>query len=474
MRAILAAALAGAGLLGGCGSATPAPAGPVSAVSALRPPDHVWRSVGYGWIVTLTGSEQRIYQTTAISCLPQAPLRQVGGPGTDGTLSFGPAGLPTLTVRPGPGGLSGPATMRMLGSAADVDLQPLPALPSACTAPVSDDPVTNFDVFWQTMAENYNSFGRKNVDWAASRARFRPMVTDDTTPKQLFRVLKKMISPLGDAHVYIEGPKGEEFAAKRPGTRDEDDVSRKQAVKAVNRYLRDSLGVSNIQDYAGGRISWALLPGGVGYLRLTSFEEYGGSDTPYVTSRDVLAGALDQIFTAQRVAQLRGLVVDVRFNTGGDDALGLQLAGRLTGSPYVAYRKQPRTDPTNPAVHGPSRTVTVTPTPGVPHYTGPIDLLTSDLTVSAGETFVEAMLGRTPATRRIGTATQGVFSDDMSRDLPNGWSFTLGNEEYYDPAGRDWEGKGIPPDVTVPVFTPDELRNHRDSALAAALAPDRG
>jgi hypothetical protein len=145
------AVVLGAGGLGGCGSpATPGPATGRAAVT--RPPDHVWRSVGYGWIVTLTGTgtgaEQRIYQTTAISCLPEEPLRQVAPPAEDGTLSFGPARLPTLTLRPGPRGLAGPASLRMLGSAADVDLEPLPALPAACERPVPADPVHTFDELW--------------------------------------------------------------------------------------------------------------------------------------------------------------------------------------------------------------------------------------------------------------------------------------------------------------------------------------
>jgi hypothetical protein len=435
------------------------------------PPDHVWRSVGYGWVVTLTGDQERTYETTAVSCLPEAPLTRTGPAAADGTLSYAgtdPA-QPVHTIRPGPSGLNGPVTLHLAGSAADVDLQPLPGLPDACRTPTPDDPVHNFDVFWQTFQDNYNSFARKNIDWTAVRDQYRPTVSDDTTPRQLFTVFKKMITPLGDAHAFIQGPKDDSFAPKRAGTRDEDDVSRKQAVKAVDKYLSDQLGVSDVRDFAGGRISWAQLPGGVGYLRLTSFEEYGGTGTPYATSSAVLGQALDQIFTPAQVAALHGLVVDVRFNTGGDDALGLQLAGRLTGSPYVAYRKQPRTDPTNPAVHGRLQTVMVTPTPGAAHYTGPVTLLTSDLTVSAGETFVEAMLGRTPSPVRIGTATQGVFSDDMTRLLPNGWTFTLGNEEYYDPTGHDWEGMGIPPNVQVPVFTRDELKNDRDSALAAAL-----
>jgi hypothetical protein len=56
-------------------------------------------------------------------------------------------------------------------------------------------------------------------------------------------------------------------------------------------------------------------------------------------------------------------------------------------------------------------------------------LLATALTVSAGETFTEALMGCAPATTRIGSTSQGVFSNDMERNLPNGWTFALGNEE---------------------------------------------
>src|SRR5262249_33404942 len=144
-----------------------------------------------------------------------------------------------------------------------------------------------------------------------------------------------------------------------------------------------------------------------------------------------------------------------------------QVAARLTDTPHVAFTKQPRNDPRDPSRHGRPRTVTVTPA-NAPRYTGPISLLISDMTISAGETFVQAMMGRRPAPARIGMTTQGVFDDPMSRTLPNGWTFTLGNEEYIGPDGQNYEGVGIPPTLSTPVFTTEELAQNRDSALDAA------
>jgi hypothetical protein len=445
------------------GTAEPGAAAPAPAPS--QPPDHIWRSDGYSMIVTVTGSQTRTYETTAISCIPDKPIYQVGSPAADGTVSYGEKGVATETIRPNTGGH---ATMHMWGSAADYDLLPISALPANCSVPVPDTPINNFDVFWQTFAENYNSFGHRNINWRAVRDQYRPMVTSDTSPKELFSIFKQMITLLGDAHTEIDDNKGNDFTPKRLGTRDEKDIPKDKADKATNRYLKDTLNVSRIQNFANDWISYADLPDGRGYLRIDDFAEYGKPDEFLVNSA-VLTNVLNMVFTAQRVATLKGLIIDVRFNDGGDDALALQIAGRLTNTPYVAFRKQARNDPNDPTKHTPLQTVMVNPTPGVPHYTGPIQLLASDLTISAGETFTMDLLGRQPAPVRFGTPTQGVFSDQLERTLPNGWTFDLGNENYFDLNGRNYEGVGIPPNVPTPVFTDDELENHLDSALTAAI-----
>lgn len=445
------------------------PDGGSSAPPATGALDGVWRTAGYGLLVSVHDGQAQTFETTAVGCLPAHThsMRQLGAPGPGGAVEFGTSdGRPTETLQPTG---EGRAELHVLGTAAPIDVSRLPAMPASCAQPPANDPVTNFDVFWSTFAENYNSFGRKNVDWAATRNAFRPRVTPTTTDDQLFDILTEMIRPLGDAHTTLDGPGHQSFVGKRPGTRDESDVSRHTATKAVDDYLRHTMQVSDIQTFANDRIAYADLPDGRGYLRVTSFEDYDSDHNHYPENSEALDAALAAIFTPERTASWRALIVDVRFNTGGDDALGLQLAGRLTNTPYLAYTKQARDDPNNPNHYGAAHKVTVTPAAG-PRYSGPIQLLTSDLTVSAGETFAEALLARTPAPARIGTATQGVFSDDMHRQLPNGWSFTLGNEAYVAPDGHDYEGAGIPPTIPTPVFSPTDLSQDRDTALETALA----
>ncbi|WP_434976468.1 S41 family peptidase [Streptomyces puniciscabiei] len=99
----------------------------------------------------------------------------------------------------------------------------------------------------------------------------------------------------------------------------------------------------------------------------------------------------------------------------------------------------------------------------------PVAVLTGGSTVSAGETFTQALMDRPGPTVRIGRPTQGVFSDVLERTLPDGLRFGLPNEEYLTRAGRTFDGTGLPPRLTEPVFTEEEFAENRDSAFDRAV-----
>jgi C-terminal processing protease CtpA/Prc len=158
----------------------------------------------------------------------------------------------------------------------------------------------------------------------------------------------------------------------------------------------------------------------------------------------------------------------VRVNRGGSDLHGLAVASRLTSREYLAYVKRARNDPDDPKRLTPPQESKVRPgsRPGFP---GKVVLLTGRHTISAGETFVMALLGRAPHVVRVGENTQGMFSDILRRDLPNGFSFGLPNEVYFAEDGKMFEADGIPPDVQVPIFPEGDLKDGKDQAIEKAM-----
>ena len=161
-------------------------------------------------------------------------------------------------------------------------------------------------------------------------------------------------------------------------------------------------------------------------------------------------------------------MIDVRINGGGADPYGLAIASRLATNEYLAYTKVARADPIDRNKWTPGDPSLVRPS-ARPGFRGPTVELIGPLTISAGETFTQALMGRTPRITRIGENTQGVFSDVLSRRLPNGWRFGLPNEVFRTPQGTTFDGPGIPPDAAVPVFADEDVAAGKDPGVAKAL-----
>ncbi|MFJ9038703.1 S41 family peptidase [Streptomyces sp. NPDC102406] len=417
-----------------------------AAGTAGRPSvEGVWRVTGYGTVLSVTHGRLREYQTTAAGCMEGDTARRTG-PGTY-TDSEGSV----FTLRPR-------GTLQVAGSPGHRELRRIAALPKDCRRPLPDSPVAAFDVFWQSFEENYPFFAAKGIDWHAVRDTYRPRIDAGTTRDELFAVLSEMVAPLYDAHVAVlDGDR--RFAQVRPGTTM---PGAELDAKVTEYVVRRDLGGKELREFAGGRIGYADLPNGQGYLRISAFAGYAGQERSYDVHVKELDKALDTVLTARRAGSLKGLVIDLRVNGGGYDSLGLHIAERLTDTSYTAYRKRTRYTRPQP--------ITVEPARGVPRYTGPIALLTGGSTISAGETFTQALIDRPGRTIRVGEATQGVFSDTMDRRLPNGMEVLLPNEEFLTRSGQTFDGTGIPPHVRTPVFTDEEFAKNRDTAFDAAVA----
>ncbi|WP_436847092.1 S41 family peptidase [Streptomyces buecherae] len=433
---------------------------------ATRSLDGVWRMDGYGTVVTVRGGAYQEYQTTAVSCLRGEAARRAGHSG--GAYQYAKESGRTFSLRQGarPHRMS----LHVDGSPGDRELRRVGELPAGCDPDGDDgsnepfDPLRTFDVFWHSFAENYPFFAAKGIDWEATRDTYRPRVDADTSRDELFGVFRDMVRPLHDAHVSVEAGATGRFFAVRPGTTMPD----KTMDARVTSYIEDrDLGGRPLTRYAGGRIGYADLPGGRGYLRISGFLGY--SETPtYEANKVALDQALNAILTAERTRKLRGLVIDLRVNGGGADSFGLQLASRLTDRPYFAYAKRARNDPSDPTRFTAPQPQYVTPA-RAPRYGGPIAVLTGGSTISAGETFTQALMDRPGQTVRIGEHTQGVFSDTLERDLPGGWRVNVPNEEFRTRSGQSFDGPGIPPHLYEPVFTEEEFAHRRDSAFDRAL-----
>ncbi|MFJ6384365.1 S41 family peptidase [Kitasatospora sp. NPDC092039] len=453
-----AVGLAAPGAAAAQGATSPQGAPALQGVRA-NPLEGVWRTEGYGLLIAVSGNGLTTYDVTAHSCVPGwIKGTQTTAPDPDGTTRYAVDGL-ALTITPRG---RNRAVEREEGGVGSKTLTRLAALPALCAKPAPNDPLAVFDRFWENFEENYPFFAAKGVDWHAVRDEKRRTITPTTTPDQLQAVLVDMLRPLGDAHTglarVVDGQAEDVFSGQRPGSTVRTEVLTARARRAAAAQL-----TGPEREFAGGRLGTGRLPDGLGYLRVSSFDDY--ADGGFRSQVDELDRALDAVLAGPD--RPTGLVVDVRLNGGGSDALALHIAARLTDRPYVAYRKVARNDPADPTKFTRPQPITVRPSAGG-RFTGPVAVLTSSISTSAAETFTQAMTGRSPRVLRVGENTQGVFSDIMVKTLSPDFLAILPNEKYLTRNGTTYDGPGIPPDVRTPVFTPDELAALRDSALSTA------
>ncbi len=436
----------------------PAPAAPV---------DGVWRSQGYGYVFAIEGRTLRAFEVTSTTCVPgfTAERDPADVPGREATFKT-PEGQ-TYFIRDG-----GPDDHKRLhseGSASDVRIDRLPRLPAMCDHPTANTPVDNFEVFSRTWAEHYISFDLKKTDWDAVVRASRPKVTSNTTPAELFDIFEAMIAPFHDTHTFLDAPDlKRSFQRLRPGT---DRVIRGGFAEFRNVGMPALLAVTEraylrgpLRKWCSGQIQYGHVDDTTGYLQILSFSGYReGGD--FAAGLEDLEAALDAVFSDP---DLRRLVIDVRINFGGADPYGLAIASRLATDEYLAYTKEARADPADRNQWTPGDSSRVSPSTR-PGFRGPVAELIGPLTLSAGETFTQALMGRRPHVTRIGESTQGVFSDILTRRLPNGWRFGLPNEVFRTPEGATFDGPGIPPDILIPVFADEDVDAGKDPGMTRAL-----
>ncbi len=424
--------------------------------------DGHWLSDGYGFYADKRGDTITFKQVTRVSCLPAfTAKRESAGKTSDVFISRdanseggGPAIFNAFAVK---------SNLHLLfeGAASDVVFHRTQSPPTVCNAPTPNTPQSNYAVFWQNYADHYPFFALRNTDWAAIDARIRPTVSAKTTPAVLFAKLKAMFAPFNDAHTSIKAPNLKTgYNGERPGLyprRDPDDA---RILKVLTKnYLK-----SPLQFYCNKQLQYGVLKDGTGYLRIVSFYDYIPG-ARFNLQAAALEKALDTIMADAK--NRKGLIIDVRTNSGGSDIFGNIIAGHLTDKSYLAYRKVVRNDLDDKGGRTLPQDVMVTASSS--HvFLGKVVLLTGNDSVSAAETFAMALLGRASRVMRVGQPTQGVFSDVLTRKLPNGWTFGLPNEIYLTQDGRAFDGPGLLPDVTTDVFSNADLSQGKDSAVEAA------
>ncbi|MEM7107865.1 MAG: S41 family peptidase [Bacteroidota bacterium] len=299
-----------------------------------------------------------------------------------------------------------------------------------------NDSVTNFDILWKRMDERYSFFEYKGIDWDSVYQVYRPQVSEDLSTQELYDLMVEMLNTLRDAHVnlrsdfdisfynyYVDYPRNFNFA----------DLER--------NYLGDYKITGNIIN---------TIIDSVGYMY------YGSFQSP-IDEED-----LD--YLVNRFRGLKGLIIDIRDNEGGDPAYGFRLARRIISERTHIYTTVYKNGTGRNDFTAPSKAY-IDPN-DEDKFDLPVVLLTNRVTYSAGN-FFTAMLHAFPNVIVMGDITGGGGGIPLGWELPNGWFFNYSNSITYMPDGFIIED-GIPPDIKIDITDEDRLSGH-DTILEEAL-----
>lgn len=395
-----------------------------------------WECPGYGKILSISNRQVREYHKTDAGCLvipdqSQATLReQIAFVEVLSNDTF----IASLT----------PIGNRYFWRRSSANL-------SQCKTRDSANALETFDFLSSYLEEHYPFFQQRNVNWELERSAARSKLRSSSSDAQLFAVIEELLEKLDDPHTSL-------YAILRGQIQKTSELKPRSILPILKRKNSSWNGSDHelflnwiIQQLSGLESNFIQGQHGVidttpfywrkfesvGYLHIGSMAGFkpGGNINQELQAFE---NALDRAFTD--LAGSNSLIIDLSFNLGGYEWLSIALAQRLAREPTFVFTKTVHNDSgfqtLNYQINPSSR----------PRYLGPVYLLTSDITVSAGEACADAIRAL-PQTRHYGMRTAGAMSNVLSKPLPNGWGLTISNEIYISLDGQSYEAVGLPPEV---------------------------
>jgi carboxyl-terminal processing protease len=362
-----------------------------------------------------------------------------------------------------------------------------------------------FEKVWRTVNEKYFDPNFGGLDWRAVRERYAPQVAAVKTDAELYKLLNRMLGELKVSHMQVVTPEQlavlkappvstgvvlrevehrlvitrliENSSAAKTGLKTGYAVVKVdgEAVKSLAEAQRKLAGAPNtsvrlsylderdelretvlerlpLTQAVGGKLAgisvYALfetrrLADDIGYLRFSNFA--GFLDPKIKEAMDGMKGA-------------RGLVIDLRGNTGGEDSVAINLAGMLFDKETQLMVTRTRKGEDFYYKAKPQKNA----------FLGPVVILLDEASGSASEQLAAGLqeAGRAVV---VGKTTAGKDLDADVSELPTGAYLIYATGQPHTPKGVVIEGRGVIPDVEVGL-TRAGLLAGRDAQLDAAIS----
>ncbi len=419
-----------------------------------------WRSRGYGWLLEIKNGKVYFYNESTRHCIRDdeetedlKELAQHHQISDDGRAMRMPLGDDTYFFT----------------------FDRLNRLPDSCHEKLDTTPKSVLDSFIEIFSTHYAFFNTRNINWPAMADSATKRAEANMSSTELLDVIKGIISEIDDDHVSIEAKIEDQKVvlnsrpgktvgaltalAERKGKNAEKFVDDWLA-RVWNKDIGKALLRGKGRETANGSIRYGIVDGDIGYIAIQSMIGLANDDNVEDEDIKVTNKALDKALALFKGS--RAVIVDVTLNDGGFDKVARTIAGRFAAQRTLGYYKYAGDSEADEP-----QAIYIEPT-GKNRFTGPVYMITSDITVSAAEIFTMSMRAL-PNVTHVGDTTRGSLSDMLWKPLPNGWNLSLSNEVYLDARRKSWEGAGIPPQVPMDVFSTSDITAGPLKAIEAVI-----
>ncbi len=302
----------------------------------------------------------------------------------------------------------------------------------------------SFDVMVSHMTRYYAHFDPAIADWSKLVAESGKTFASDAGPAAFSAAAKEMLAALRDPHVWMKvSADAPLIVPYAPPAVPNGDLATVRASIANGKQIGKIAGVGEIG-------------ADVGYLLVGSLQ---GTDAEFAE--------IDRALDGWRKAGRR-ILVDLRWNGGGDERRALPIASRFADRERVYARRRVRAG-SGLFDLAPPIDARLVPAKDADAVT-PVVVLIGPFCMSSGEGMAQ-MFHALPHVRLVGKPTRGASGNPAPVELPNGVEVWFSRWMNYLPDGTSLEGKGVPPHVLVEHTGPGDPTFVKGLTLLRELTP---
>ena len=295
-----------------------------------------------------------------------------------------------------------------------------------------------FDTVWDAFDKEYAKFViRADLDWKAAGEKHRVRAAGAKTNYEAAAAISAMIEELRDLHAWVKV--GDEFI---PG------YNRPRPLNVhMDALRRQTEGWSP----TNSDLVWAHTSDNIGYINI------------FALNKKSLVGTFDEVLEA--LNRTWALIIDLRLNSGGDELLAREIAGRFLDERQVYSMSQYRSGPKHNDL-GPKQERPFEPR-GPWRYQSPVVVLIGQKTMSSAESFA-LMLAQCPNVTTMGDRTAGSSGNPRRIELEGKIMVNLPRWIDLDERGTSIEDVGVQPDVKVDA-KPEDFTPMKDPVFEKAV-----